>query len=165
VIASPPHVPPRRYVLQRCSVIVTVAETGPIPKHASTVVTSYSGSRAKIRWELANAVEPAAWVGLVADLYLSMVELCVPEEFIAITRNGRQLGRVDLLEEAINALVDRRPGWDEEPDCADAYRRPDELCSDVGQHGGGGAMPAKVSENIRPIVMAGFAKLVELVKK
>ena len=28
-----------------------------------------------------------------------------------------------------------------------------------------GAMPAKVSENIRPTVMAGLAKLVELVKK
>ncbi len=28
-----------------------------------------------------------------------------------------------------------------------------------------GAMPAKVSENIRPTVIAGFAKLVELVKK
>ncbi len=28
-----------------------------------------------------------------------------------------------------------------------------------------GAMPAKLSLNIRPIVIAGFAKLVELVKK
>jgi hypothetical protein len=28
-----------------------------------------------------------------------------------------------------------------------------------------GAIPAKVSENIRPTVMAGLAKLVELVKK
>ena len=28
-----------------------------------------------------------------------------------------------------------------------------------------GAMPAKVSENIRPMVMAGLAKLVEDVKK
>ena len=28
-----------------------------------------------------------------------------------------------------------------------------------------GAMPAKVLENIRPTVMAGLAKLVELVKK
>ena len=28
-----------------------------------------------------------------------------------------------------------------------------------------GAMPAKVFENIRPMVMAGFAKLVEEVKK
>ena len=28
-----------------------------------------------------------------------------------------------------------------------------------------GAMPAKVSENIRPTLIAGFAKLVELVKK
>jgi hypothetical protein len=28
-----------------------------------------------------------------------------------------------------------------------------------------GAMPAKVSENIRPMVIAGLAKLVELVKK
>ena len=28
-----------------------------------------------------------------------------------------------------------------------------------------GAMPAKVLENMRPIVIAGFAKLVELVKK
>jgi hypothetical protein len=28
-----------------------------------------------------------------------------------------------------------------------------------------GAMPAKLFENIRPIVMAGLAKLVELVKK
>ena len=28
-----------------------------------------------------------------------------------------------------------------------------------------GAIPAKVFENMRPIVIAGFAKLVELVKK
>jgi hypothetical protein len=44
----------------------------------------------------------------------------------------------------------------------------DDPAEDLGgdeRRGGGGAMPAKVLDSMRPTVMAGLAKLVELVKK
>ena len=44
-------------------------------------------------------------------------------------------------------------------DASDQLRRDDMPGADEG------AMPAKVSENMRPMLMAGLAKLVELVKK
>ena len=46
-----------------------------------------------------------------------------------------------------------------------AARMPPRICAAMKGGTEDGAMPAKVSENIRPIVMAGLAKLVEEVKK
>ena len=44
-------------------------------------------------------------------------------------------------------------------------RIPPTTCAPMKLGADDGAMPAKVFENIRPTVMAGLAKLVELVKK
>ena len=44
-------------------------------------------------------------------------------------------------------------------------RMPPVTCAAMKPGTDAGAIPAKVSDNIRPIVMAGLAKLVELVKK
>ena len=49
-------------------------------------------------------------------------------------------------------------------DDAEAGRRADDLCGDERPHGVG-AMPAKLSENIRPTVTAGLANDVELVNQ
>ena len=46
-----------------------------------------------------------------------------------------------------------------------AARMPPRICAAMKLGTEDGAMPAKVSENIRPMVMAGLAKLVEEVKK
>ena len=43
--------------------------------------------------------------------------------------------------------------------------RPPTICAEMKSGTDDGAMPANVFENMRPTVMAGFAKLVELVKK
>ena len=44
-------------------------------------------------------------------------------------------------------------------------RMPPIICAPMKLGTDDGAIPAKVSENIRPVVMAGLAKLVEEVKK
>ena len=46
-----------------------------------------------------------------------------------------------------------------------AARMPPMTCAAMKLRTDDGAIPAKVSENIRPMVMAGLAKLVEEVKK
>ena len=46
-----------------------------------------------------------------------------------------------------------------------AARMPPRICAAMKGGTEDGAMPAKVAENIRPMVMAGLAKLVEEVKK
>ena len=46
-----------------------------------------------------------------------------------------------------------------------AARMPPIICAAMKLGTDDGAIPAKVSENIRPTVMAGLAKLVEEVKK
>ena len=51
------------------------------------------------------------------------------------------------------------------PDDRHAGDRPPRICAAIKGGTEDGAIPAKVSENIRPMVIAGLAKLVEEVKK
>ena len=66
-------------------------------------------------------------------------------------------------DDDVSGLRGREAGI-QRPDHGHGQGPADNLGGDEGRRGGG-AMPAKVSENIRPMVMAGLAKLVEEVKK
>ena len=90
----------------------------------------------------------------------------------------RMVGLRGRARRGCRCLVRRSPRWAKMMSAASAcvmpgYRpgsarrpaTPPTICAAMKLGTEEGAMPAKVSENIRPMVMAGLAKLVELVKK